>query len=73
MSPKRRVKRAKRSALWKKAQRGCRGYPIATIAYYGPDDKFASKVAVGIMLGEENKERHCSILVLSHPVDERTR
>lgn len=26
-----------------------RGYPIATIAYYGPDDQVASKVAVGII------------------------
>ncbi len=24
------------------------GFPIATIAYYGPTDKFATKVAVGI-------------------------
>ena len=26
--------------------------PLATIAYYGPDDKFASKVVVGIILQE---------------------
>jgi hypothetical protein len=32
------------------------GYPIATVAYYGPDDRFASKVAVGILLTEEEKE-----------------
>ena len=25
------------------------GYPIATIAYYGPDDETATKVAVGIV------------------------
>jgi len=25
------------------------GFPLATIAYYGPDDKFASKVVVGII------------------------
>jgi hypothetical protein len=25
------------------------GYPIATIAYYGPDDRTATKVAVGIL------------------------
>lgn len=56
MRPKRRIKRTHRSALQKKSQRGFRGYPIATIAYYGPDDEFASKVAVGIMLREEDKE-----------------
>jgi len=35
--------------LKKKARRGFRGYPIATIAFYGPDDKRASKVAVAIL------------------------
>jgi hypothetical protein len=29
------------------------GYPVASIAYYGPDDKFASKVVVGITLDEK--------------------
>ena len=38
--------------LRKKARRGFRGYPIATIAFYGPDDRRASKVAVGILLAE---------------------
>ena len=55
MSPRRRIKRAT-SALQKRAEKGFRGYPIATVAYYGPDDKFASKVAVGIMLREEDEE-----------------
>ena len=35
--------------LQKKAKKGFRGYPVATIAFYGPDDRFASKVAVGIV------------------------
>src|SRR5919106_6025239 len=35
--------------LAKKAHRGFRGYPVATIAFYGPDDSRASKVAVGIV------------------------
>ena len=39
-------------ALLKKARRGFGGYPVATIAYYGPDDKRASKVAVSIVLGK---------------------
>ena len=42
--------------LEKQARRGFRGYPIATIAYYGPDDIRASKVAVGILLSEKDKE-----------------
>ena len=39
--------------LRKKAKKGFRGYPIATIAFYGPDDTRASKVAVGIILAED--------------------
>jgi len=41
-------------SLRKKAKRGFRGYPVATIAFYGPDDKRASKVAVGIAQEEDN-------------------
>jgi hypothetical protein len=41
---------AKRIA--KKAKKGFRGYPIATIAFYGPDLKRASKVTVAIVRGE---------------------
>jgi hypothetical protein len=32
------------------------GYPIATIAYYGPDNKMASKVVVGIFRSGNDKE-----------------
>jgi hypothetical protein len=42
-------------ALWpitKKANRGFRGCPVATVAFYGPDDRRASKVAVGILPSE---------------------
>jgi len=39
-------------ALRKKAGKGFHGYPVATVAFYGPDDKRASKVAVGIILEE---------------------
>jgi hypothetical protein len=43
--------------LHKKAKRGFRGYPVATIIYYGQDDKRASKVAVGIIHGPEQEPR----------------
>lgn len=33
--------------LKKKAKAGFRGYPAGTVAFYGPDDQRASKVAVG--------------------------
>jgi hypothetical protein len=40
------------SPLRKKAQRGFKGYPGATVIWYGPDDTRATKVAVGIVHGE---------------------
>ncbi len=42
-------------ALRKKAGRGFTGYPVATVAFYGPDDKAATKVAVGIVLAENQE------------------
>ena len=46
------VKRGSQLPLKKKARRGFRGYPVATVAFYGPDDTRASKVAVGIVATE---------------------
>jgi hypothetical protein len=46
------IKRHSDSPLKKKARRGFRGYPAATIAFYGPDNKRAGKVAVGIVNAE---------------------
>ena len=40
-------------ALRKKADHSFSGYPVATVAYYGPDDKRATKVAVGIVAGDD--------------------
>lgn len=42
-------------AIWPIAKfrnRGFRGYPVVTVAFYGPDDRRASKVAVGILPNE---------------------
>jgi hypothetical protein len=47
-----RLKSRPHSPLEKKARRGFRGYPVATIAFYGPSDQLASKVAVGIVPAE---------------------
>ena len=41
-----------RDKLNKKVKRGFQGYPVATITYYGSDDRQASKVTVGIILEE---------------------
>ena len=46
------IKRRSPLPLMKKARRGFRGYPITTIAFYGPDNTRATKVAVGIVLKE---------------------
>ena len=35
--------------LQKKAKRGVRGYPVGTVAFYGPDDRSASEVAAGVL------------------------
>lgn len=39
--------------LQKKAKKGFRGYPVGTVAFYGPDNRFASKVAVAVITGED--------------------
>ena len=38
--------------LDKQARRGFRGYPVATVALYGPDDRRATKLVVGIIPAE---------------------
>ena len=44
-----------KKAIGKKAKKGFRGYPIATIAHYGPNDKKATKVVVSIVV-DDNAE-----------------
>src|SRR5258708_1127060 len=41
-----------RKRLGKRAKKGFRGYPVATIALYGPDDTRATKLTVGIVPAE---------------------
>ena len=36
-------------------KRGFRGYPVATIAFYGPDNRMATKGAVTLVLASEQK------------------
>jgi hypothetical protein len=38
-----------KNPLFKRARKGFRGFPVGTIAFYGPDDKRASKVAVAVI------------------------
>ena len=44
--------------LEKKARRGFRGYPVATLAFYGPDDRRASKAVASIIEGEGEELAH---------------
>ena len=39
--------------LGKRAKKGFRGYPVATVALYGPDDTTATKLTVGIVPAED--------------------
>ena len=41
-----------RKRLGKIAKKGFRGYPVATVALYGPDDTMATKLTVGIVPAE---------------------
>jgi len=38
--------------LKKKAGKGARGYPVASVAFYGPTDALATKVVVGVTQAE---------------------
>jgi len=49
--------RSPRERLHRKSDRGFHGFPIATVAFYGPDAERASKVAVGIVHGEKESVR----------------
>ena len=45
-----------RKSIQKKAKKGFRGYPVGTIALYGPDNLKATKIAVGIIRSENEQE-----------------
>lgn len=44
-----------KKALQKRARRGFNGYPVATVAVYGVDDKLATKASVAIIAGEDQE------------------
>jgi hypothetical protein len=44
--------RTSRERLRRKGERGFQGHPLGTVAFYGPNDSRATKVAVGIIRRE---------------------
>ena len=44
-----------RKRLGKRAKKGFHGYPVATVALYGPDDTMATKLSVGIVPAENTE------------------
>jgi hypothetical protein len=44
-----------RKWLEKKCKLGFRGYPVGTIAFYGPDDRRASKVTAAVIVAEDTE------------------
>jgi hypothetical protein len=53
------IKARSNNPLAKRARKGFRGFPVATVAFYGPDDQRASKLVIGIIThdGAEPKLR----------------
>ena len=51
------MRKIERSTSWltKKARRGFRGYPIGTVAFYGPTADLATKIAVAIIPDARNQ------------------
>ncbi len=47
------MKNQSAKTLEKKLKSGFKGYPLATIAFYGPTDKIATKIVVGIIPREQ--------------------
>lgn len=43
------IKSRSNNPLAKRARKGFRGFPVATVAFYGPDDQRASKLVIGII------------------------
>ena len=46
------IKARSNNPLAKKARKGFRGFPVATVAFYGPDNQRANKLVIGIVTHE---------------------
>lgn len=59
-----------RKWIQKKAMKGISGYPLATIAFYGPTDKIATKIVIGIHKSEADDQ--CELQKIFSEQDIRT-
>lgn len=48
-------KQRRRQWLSKKKRQRFRGYPLATLSFYGPTDKTATKLAIGVVRSEDGE------------------
>jgi len=53
------IKSRSNNPLAKRARKGFRGFPVATVAFYGPDDQRASKLVIGIINHEGAEPKLC--------------
>jgi hypothetical protein len=60
-----------RKRLSKRAKRGFRGWPLATVALYGPDDTMATKLSVGIIPAEDAEATDLRRWLSKEPTDIR--
>src|SRR3954452_6195560 len=60
-----------RKRLSKRAKRGFRGWPLATVALYGPNDTIATKLSVGILPGEDSEATDLRRWFSKQPTDIR--
>ena len=62
-----------RKWLEKKAKRGMRGHPVGTIAFYGPDNRRATKAAVNIGMAPQSEPAELRRWFAERATCERTR
>lgn len=66
-----RFRRPSDDPVWKKAKRGYRGDPVLTVAFYGPDDQRATKVAVGLRRQKDDEDTEILERIIAEDRDVR--
>lgn len=66
-----RFRRPSDDPVWKKAKRGYRGDPVLTVAFYGPDDQRATKVAIGLRRQKDDEDTEILERIIAEDRDVR--